>query len=38
MTDQGNIATELDAAGVSQDAMARLAEGRPVVGGRPRNA
>jgi uncharacterized protein YbjQ (UPF0145 family) len=32
MTDQGNIATELDAAGVPQDAMRRLAELQP---GRP---
>src|ERR1700689_3833780 len=32
MTDQQNIATELDAAGVPQDAMRRLAELRP---GRP---
>ena len=32
MTDQGNIATELDAAGVPHDAMARLAELQP---GRP---
>ena len=29
MTDQGNIATELDAAGVPQDAMRRLAELQP---------
>src|ERR1700678_1431881 len=32
MTEQGNIATELDAAGVQKDAMARLAELQP---GRP---
>src|SRR6201987_1212242 len=29
MTDQANIATELDAAGVPRDAMARLAELQP---------
>src|SRR5271169_6878876 len=29
MTDQGNIATELDAAGVPKDAMRRLAELQP---------
>src|ERR1700683_3027342 len=29
MTDQGNVATELDAAGVPQDAMRRLAELQP---------
>ena len=32
MTDQGNITAELDAAGVPQDAMRRLAELQP---GRP---